>query len=103
MESNVNTELPNTKTSETSNALLPDNTKLVIIPNDSPINDTDLGELTPEQKEQALAMLIEEVDSFSKDDSDISCCPELQMDIKLKDKQPVQKTYTSIPRPYSAR
>ena len=44
-------------------------------------------------------MSMEEVDSFSKDDSDIGCCPDLQMEIKLKDKQPVQKTYTGIPCP----
>ena len=89
VESNANTELPNTKTSETSNPSPPDNTKPVIIPNNSPINDIDLGELTPEQKEQALAMLMEEIESFSQDDSDIGCCPELQMEIKLKNKQPV--------------
>ena len=34
VESNVNTELPNTNTSETSNSTLPDNTRPIIIPND---------------------------------------------------------------------
>ena len=98
VESNVNTQLQNTRTSETSYPSPPDNTKPVVIPNDSPINDIDLGELTRKQKKQALAILMEEVDSFSQDDSNIGCCPELQMEIKLKDKQPVQRTYTGILR-----
>ena len=70
-----------------------------VIPDDSPLNELDLSNLTQEQKEQALEMLKEEVDSFSRDEDDIGCCPELQMKINLADEKPVQKTYNGIPRP----
>ena len=44
-------------------------------------------------------MLREECESFSSNEDDIGCIPDLEMDINLKDNQPVQKKYTSIPRP----
>ena len=61
--------------------------------------DLDLGDLTEDQKAAAEKMLREEADSFSTDDSDIGCIPELQMNINVTDTQPVQKRYTSVPRP----
>ena len=44
-------------------------------------------------------MLYEEAESFSKDDSEVGCAPELQMEITLADDTPVRQTYKSIPRP----
>ena len=44
-------------------------------------------------------MLREEYESFSSSEQDIGCIPDLEMEINLKDSQPVQKMYTSIPRP----
>ena len=44
-------------------------------------------------------MLKEEYESFSSSEEDIGCIPDLEMEINLKDSQPVQNKYTSIPRP----
>ena len=60
--------------------------------------DVDLSELTEEQQKLAKNMLITECDSFRKDD-EVGCIKDMVMDIKLKDHQPVQKNYLSIPRP----
>ena len=42
-------------------------------------------------------MLKEEAASFTKNDDDIGCIEDLQMDIDLSDGTPVQKNYVSIP------
>ncbi len=44
-------------------------------------------------------MLYEESAAFAHDDDDIGCIPSLQMAITLKDDIPVQRTYTSVPKP----
>ncbi|PIK49557.1 hypothetical protein BSL78_13575 [Apostichopus japonicus] len=59
----------------------------------------DLSDLTPDQRQLATKMLIEESSAFSRDDMDTGDCPDLQMKIQLKDETPVQKGYISIPRP----
>ena len=59
----------------------------------------DLSTLSVDQKQRAKLLLIEEADSFAKNDGDIGCAEGLQMPINLMDKTPVQKTYTSIPKP----
>ena len=58
-----------------------------------------LDHLSPCQRDMVVTMLMEEKDVFSKDDQDIGQIDDLQMDIKLNDNNPVQKTYMSIPRP----
>ena len=58
----------------------------------------DLSALNMNQKQRAKIMLIEEVDSFAKDDGDIGCAEGLQMTINLMEKTSVQNTYTSIPK-----
>ena len=63
--------------------------------------NVDLSELTEEQQKLAKKMLIIECDSFAKDD-EVDCIKDMIMDIKLKDHQPVQKNYLSIPRPLYA-
>ena len=44
-------------------------------------------------------MLSEEAESFAKNDEEVGCITELQMDINLNDTEPVQKNYRSIPKP----
>lgn len=50
-------------------------------------------------KSEVEAILREEYDSLAFSDDDIGCIPDLEMEINLKDQQPVQKKYTSVPRP----
>ena len=52
-----------------------------------------------DQTQRAKIMLIEEADSFAKDDGNIGNAEGLQMPINFMDKTPVHKTYTSIPKP----
>lgn len=59
----------------------------------------DLSHLSDEQKEKVNQMLFEESEAFARDCSDIGCIPSLKMSITLKDENPVQKTYSSVPRP----
>ena len=63
------------------------------------IPEVDLRGLTIKQREQAEQLLREEADAFARNDDDIGCIPELQMDINLTDSQPVQKNYLATPRP----
>ena len=55
--------------------------------------------LTPGQKEMALKLLTEEADSFAKDDNDVGCIPDLELDLDLEDQTPVQKNYVAVPKP----
>lgn len=54
--------------------------------------DVKLQGLTPEQEQVARQKLREECESFSRDDYDYGCAPDLEMDIKQHDHEPVQKT-----------
>ncbi len=69
--------------------------------NDIPahIKEIDLGELTQEQKQQALKLLCDEQESFAKNDNDIGDIPDLNLDLNLTDNIPVQKNYVAVPRP----
>jgi len=58
-----------------------------------------LGDLTEDQKIAVATMLREEAESFSKDDDDVGYAEGLQLKINLSDNRPVQKNYTSIPKP----
>lgn len=64
-----------------------------------PTPDVDLEDLTEDQKIAVATMLREEAESFSKDDDDVGCAEGLQLKINLSDNRPVQKNYTSIPKP----
>lgn len=59
----------------------------------------DISHLNEEQQAKVNKMLCEEAGAFARDSSDIGCIPSLQMAINLKDDIPVQKTYSSIPKP----
>lgn len=59
----------------------------------------DLHHLSTAQQAVAKKMLREECNAFSQDDYDVGHIPSLRMHITLHDKTPVQKTYTSVPKP----
>ena len=59
----------------------------------------ELGNLTEEQRQLAIIILQEEAESFAKDDEDVASIEGVQMNLTLSDPTPVQKTYTSVPRP----
>ena len=67
--------------------------------NEHVIRNIDLSGLRLEQRNSAREMLLEESESFSCDDDDIGYIPNLRLNINLSDSRPVQKNYTSIPRP----
>lgn len=62
----------------------------------------DVSHLSEEQQETVKNMLYEESAAFAKDVNDIGCIPSLQMSINLQDNIPVQKAYSSIPKPLFA-
>ena len=49
--------------------------------------------LMREQEEEGRRMLEEEAASFSKNEDDIGCMEDLEMDIELSDSTPVQRNY----------
>ncbi|KAL0163570.1 hypothetical protein M9458_039323, partial [Cirrhinus mrigala] len=59
----------------------------------------DLGHLSDSQREIVQKMLYEESSIFSKGDDDIGCIPSLQMSITLQDVIPVQRAYSTVPKP----
>ena len=63
------------------------------------IKGIDLGDLTEEQRKLAIDMLIEEQDSFARDDNDIGMIQDFKLEKNLEDKTPVQKNYITVPRP----
>ena len=63
------------------------------------LRDISLEGLTPQQKEDALKLLIEQQDAFVRDESDIESVPDLQLKINVKGASPVQKNYVAVPRP----
>ena len=65
---------------------------------DPPVNIECTG-LSEEQVKKIKQLLREECASFSKDENDIGCAPDLELNIKLSDSEPVKKTYSSIPPP----
>nr|KAG5685813.1 hypothetical protein BaRGS_001225 [Batillaria attramentaria] len=65
---------------------------------DPPV-DLEATPLSEGEKRQVRQLLREECEAFSRDDDDIGCIEELEMDIKLTDNTPVQRPYVSIPPP----
>ena len=59
----------------------------------------DLSHLSREEQEKVKKMLWEESVAFAEDSHDIGCIPSLQMSITLKDDIPVQRAYSSVPKP----
>ena len=54
---------------------------------------------TPDQVSKIRQMLREECSSFSRDENDLGCAPDLELDIRLKDDTPVKQSYRSVPPP----
>ena len=63
------------------------------------VNQIDLSHLDEVQRQKARKLLLEEADSFSRDDDDIGCAKDLVLDLRLKDDTPVQRNYVSFPKP----
>ncbi len=59
----------------------------------------DLSHLTEEQQRIAKIMLYEESRAFAHNDEDVGCVPSLQISINLIDSIPVQRAYSSVPKP----
>ena len=59
----------------------------------------DLAHLEEEQQNIVKKMLFEESLAFARSEDDMGSIPSLQMSITLKDDIPVQKSYTSVPKP----
>ena len=41
----------------------------------------------------------QEAGAFARNDDDVGCVENLELEIQLKDNEPVQKNYISIPKP----
>ena len=65
----------------------------------NPDVDLDDAPISEEQKQRVRQVLREECEAFSRDDDDVGTVEELQMNVPLKDKTPVQRSYVSIPPP----
>ena len=57
---------------------------------ENPLPAVDLSGLDHDQRIAAETTLREERESFSSNEEDIGCIPDLEMEINLKDNQPVQ-------------
>lgn len=62
----------------------------------------EISHLSEEQQETVSKMLYEESSAFARDANDIGCIPSLQLVINTKDDIPVQKAYSSVPKPLFA-
>ncbi len=65
---------------------------------DEDVMKLDLEGLTPEQKEEAFKLLIDEKNVFSKVKYDIGHIKDFKLEIPLMDKEPVNENYRKIPR-----
>lgn len=63
---------------------------------DPPVDVTHLSE---KQQKVVKEMLRQESGAFAQDDDDMVCIPSLEMSITLKNSTPIQKSYSSIPKP----
>lgn len=59
----------------------------------------DVSHLSEDQQRVVKKMLREESAAFARDNNDMGCIPSLEMFVTLKDSTPIQKSYTSIPKP----
>ena len=65
----------------------------------SHIKGIDLSGLNAHQKELALKLLTKEADSFAREDSDVGCIRDFELNLDLEDQTPVQKNYVDVPKP----
>ena len=100
---NVYWKLPNSQNSD-SPSMQEDSSEKVHkstaeIESDNWLPPVDSTHLEPEQRTVVEKMLTEENAAFARDDIAIGSAEDLQMKINLTDTVPVQRTYTSIPKP----
>ena len=93
----INTQQPSV--SDSSDFIVSETHDCTPINLPSHLKDVNLDKLTSEQRLLASQLLTEQADAFSKNDDDVGCIPNLQIDIPLNDKTPVQKNYVAVPRP----
>ena len=55
--------------------------------------------ITEEQKEKVKLLLIEECDSFIKDDDDVNLIEGLELKMNMADNTPIQRQYNHVPKP----
>ena len=96
---NANCKLPNSQNSMQEYSSEKVQQSAAEVESDNWLPPVDLTHLEPEQRAIVEKMLTEENAAFARDDNDIGSAEDLQMKIKLKDTIPVQRTYTSIPKP----
>ncbi|KAL8587249.1 hypothetical protein ACOMHN_013333 [Nucella lapillus] len=65
---------------------------------DPPV-DLENTPLTEGQKKRVRQLLQDECDAFAHDEDDVGCIEDLELDIELTYKMPVQSSYVSIPPP----
>ena len=63
------------------------------------INEMDMSMLTVEETRKARQMLWENRKAFAFNSNDIGNAEDLKLELKTFDEQPVQRTYSNIPRP----
>ena len=59
----------------------------------------DLSQLEENEQLSVREMLRQEAGAFARNDDDVGCVENLELDIQLKDNEPVQKNYISISKP----
>ena len=92
--------IANSSRHQGTNSSIPQYSHMNSVSAKAAIPDISLGNhLTDKQCRQIKQMLADEADSFSKGDYDVGCAKELQLEINLHDKRPVQHSYRSVPRP----
>ena len=69
----------------------------------SHIKDIDLSGLNAHQKDVALKLLTEVADSFARDDSDVGCIRDLELNLVLEDQTPVQRPMWQYQNHYTQR
>ena len=59
----------------------------------------ELSQLEENEQLIVLEMLRQEAGAFARNDDDVGCVENLELEIQLKDNDPVRKNYISIPKP----
>ena len=59
----------------------------------------DLSHLEEDEQSVVREILREEADAFARDENEVGCIDNLELNINLADDKPVQKNYVSIPKP----
>ena len=65
----------------------------------SHVKGIDLSGLSAHQEDLALKLLDEEADSFARDDSDVGCISDLELNLDLEDQTSDRMNYVAVPKP----